>query len=171
MPKNSAKIESERASININKNFIPYKNTKKNQNKVKSAVKTINLFVALIIFLITAGMGIGAYFIVCRNDCFVLNGAQEVYIELKAKPQGGEIVGSYKDAFKVTIIEFGQDISNSVKIETNMNVVGENEYEATQIGTYYIKYSVDSIKYGKIFTIEKIRLINVVEQSENINAG
>lgn len=170
MAKKSTSIETTRASANINKDFIPYKNTKKNQNKVKSYVKTVNIFVALLIFIIMAGVGVGSYFIVCRNDCFSLNGAQEISVELKEKDdKTGYKPEIYKDA-GVKIIEFGKDISNNVKIETNMKVVGENEYEVNKEGTYYIKYSVDSIKYGKIFTIEKIRLINFVEISEDIGA-
>ncbi len=168
MPRKSAKIESQRAKANIDKSYIPYKNTKKNQNKVKSAVKTVNIFVALLIFIITAGAGVGAYFVVCKNDCFTLNGAQEISLEMKenADKTGFETL-VYNDE-GVRIIEFGKDISSEVIIETDMKKVGENEYEVNELGTYYIKYSVNSIKYGKIFTINKIRLINFVEPSEEI---
>ena len=170
MAKKSTSVETTRASANINKDFIPFKNTKKNQNKVKSYAKTVNIFVALLIFIITVAMGIGAYFVVCRNVCFDLIGAQEVWMELETNAQeNGFKTAIYEDA-GVKIIEFGSDISDTVKIETDMKKVGENKYEVNQEGTYYIKYSVDSIKYGKIFTIEKIRLINFVEISEDIGA-
>lgn len=168
MPNKSAKVESKRASANFDKGFIPYKNTKRNQNKFKSAVKTVNIFVALLIFIITAGIGVGAYFVVCKNDCFTLNGAQEISITMQANTDNTGFVGAFTDDLGVKIIEFGKDISSEVIIETDMKKVGENEYEVNELGTYYIKYSVNSIKYGKIFTINKIRLVNFVEPSENI---
>lgn len=168
MPNKSAKIESKKAGVNVSKNFIPYKNSKKNENKIKSYAKTANVFVALLIFIITVGIGVGAYFVVSRNDCFTLNGSQEISVTMQATANGSGFVGEFTDEFGVKVIEFGKDISNKVEIQTNMIKVSGNKYKATEVGTYYIKYSVNSIKYGKIFTIEKIRLINFVEPSEEI---
>ena len=171
MANKSARIESERASVNLNKDFISYKNTKKNQNKVKSYVKNVNIFVALLIFIVMLAIGIGAYFIVSRNDCFELIGAKEIFIELNENEDKSDFITTFFEDSGVKIIEFGKDISNNVKIQTNMKQAGNNKYEVDKLGTYYIKYSVDSIKYGKIFTIEKIRLINFVEPSEDIGVN
>lgn len=171
MANKSTQIESEKAKLNINKSYIPYKNTKKNQNKVKSYVKNVNIFVALLIFIIMLAVGVGAYFIVSRNDCFELIGAQEIFIELKENEDKSDFTTTFFEDGGVKIIEFGKDISNNVKIETNMKKAGDNKYEVDKLGTYYIKYSIDSIKYGKIFTIEKIRLINFVEPSEDIGVN
>ena len=45
----------------------------------------------------------------------------------------------------------------------------ENEdgtFTATEEGTYYITYTVDNFKYGKLLKVQKVRLISFVEQTE-----
>lgn len=113
------------------------------------------LVVAILCLIIGAAVGLGAYFIVCRNDTFEIVGKDQITITLD---------DVYTDA-GVKIIEFGKDISDKVKTETDLTLDGEGK--PTELGTFYIKYSVDSLKYGKIFTIEKIRLISVVEAGED----
>ena len=46
-------------------------------------------------------------------------------------------------------------------------------FSAEDVGTYYIKYSVEDFKYGKLFTVEKIRLITFVEETiqDEIDSG
>ena len=66
----------------------------------------------------------------------------------------------------VKIISFGKDISSQAKVETNLLCDENGNYYATEIGTYYIKYTSQDIKFGKLFSIQKIRLITFVEQSE-----
>ena len=61
-----------------------------------------------------------------------------------------------------------------VNIETNLKKNEDGKYYADEIGTYYIAYTVDDLKYGSIFKVQKIRLINFVESAENdeiISAG
>ena len=45
-----------------------------------------------------------------------------------------------------------------------MNLNSENK--SNEVGTFYVKYSSNSIKYGKIFKVEKIKLVTFVEASE-----
>ena len=54
-----------------------------------------------------------------------------------------------------TVIEFGKDISDKVTVETNMQDLGGGKYTAdtTVPGKYYIKYTVESHKYGEVCRI------------------
>ncbi len=118
----------------------------------KSPKSVLAFFVCLILGLIIGATVV--YSLVSKNDCFNIIGGDELTYTLDEKyvEQGA------------TIIEFNKDISNDVIIESNLNL-DENGY-STEIGTFYVKYSVDSLKYGKIFKIEKIRLVTFVEVSE-----
>ena len=128
------------------------KNVKKNtKRKLKKGVKRLNgwtLFFCIIALAAGIAAGIGAYNFVCMNDEFELKGKKEYSVEL------GSGTFEYTDA-GVSVIEFGRDISDSVKIETNMEKVGEGTYraDANVPGKYYIKYTVDSPKYGEVCRI------------------
>jgi len=124
---------------------------KKAKRKAKKEVKRMNgwtLFFCVIALIAGVAVGIGAYNLVCAGDEFVLNGKKEYNIEL------GSGYFDYVDA-GVSIVEFGKDISGSVEIETNMKEMGNGTYraDADVPGKYYIKYTVDSPKYGKICRI------------------
>ena len=66
----------------------------------------------------------------------------------------------------VKVIAFGKDDSDKVMIETDLKRNADGSFYAEEEGTYYIKYTVDNIKYGSIFKIQKIRLIHFVEPTE-----
>ena len=51
-------------------------------------------------------------------------------------------------------------------VETNLKKNNNDEYYADEEGTYYIAYTVEDLKYGTIFKIQKIRLITFVEATE-----
>ena len=117
------------------------------------------IIVALLCFIIGFGAGLGGYLMLCKNDCFEILGGDDIVLTLDE---------SYEER-GVKIVEFGKDISSQVKIEMEKDLkdmLEANDNKSTQVGTYYIKYTVDSIKYGKIFKIEKIRLVTFVEPSE-----
>ena len=120
---------------------------------VKKAGKK-GLLVAIICLFIGIAIGIGGYFVVCRNDTFEIIGNDEITITIN---------DVYEDK-GVKIIEFGKDISEKAVTETNLTLNADNK--PISPGNYYIKYTVDSLKYGKIFKITKIRIINVVEIGE-----
>lgn len=131
--------------------------TKKTVNAAKKELKKIGakgILVAFLVLIVGLAAGAAAYFAVCSKDTFEIIGGDEITITLEDKyvEQG------------VKIIEFGKDISDKAVIETNL--VQSDSGNPAEIGTFYVKYSVDSVKYGKIFRIEKVRLINVVEASE-----
>ena len=121
---------------------------KKTKRKLKKGVKRLNgwtLFFCILALIAGLAAGIGSYELLCMNDKFEVNGKKEYYVELR--PGTFE----YADA-GATVIEFGRDISDEVRIETNMTDLGGGRYEADASisGKYYIKYTVDSVKYGKI---------------------
>ena len=157
--KKSVSKTSSRAKVNASKST-------KTAVKVGAAVTGVavaksvkktglkGLLVALLCLIIGAGVGLGAYFIVCRNDTFEIIGKDEITITID---------DVYQDK-GVKVIEFGKDVSDKVVVETNLVLDGEGK--PTQEGTFYFKYTVDSLKYGKIFKIQKIRLVSVVGSGE-----
>ena len=102
-----------------------------------------------------AGLAIGWYGgeYICKNDTFSLVGEKEYSIAL------GTADFVYEDE-GVRIIEFGRDISGEASVETDMTALGDGRYtlDATVPGRYYVKYTVDSYRYGEI---ERIRIFTV----------
>ena len=124
---------------------------KKAKRKAKKEVKRMNgwtLFFCILALVAGVAAGVGAYNFVCANDKFELNGKKEYTIEL------GSGTFEYTDA-GATVIEFGRDISGEVEVQTNMKDVGNGKYvaDANVPGKYYIKYTVDSPKYGEVCRI------------------
>ena len=154
--KKSASKSSSRASFNFN----IFGNKKKNKQTEKQVEKTIKksssktLITSLFLILLGLAIGIGAYFLICKNDTFEIIGSDEIILTLN---------DAYEE-YGVKAIEFGKDISANVKTETNMTL--DENGKSSEVGTFYVKYTIDSIKYGKIFKIEKVRLITFVEASE-----
>lgn len=156
----TAKKTSKKASVNIG-DFDDVKIKKSTKNKTvkmaKNTSKKAWLF-AFLFFVIGIVGGISAYFITSKNDCFDLIGKDELTLTLDDNDR-------YTDE-GVKIISFGKDISDQVVIDTNLKQDENGKYYSEEIGTYYIKYSSKDFKFGKIFKIEKVRLITFVEPSE-----
>lgn len=154
----TASKTSKKASIDFNWNNKPNKTQK---NKAKKQLKKLSVggIIALVLML---GVGaVGGFFgvkFLTRNDCFVLNGADEITIQLNDRyvDQGAKVVA------------FNKDVSKDVEIETNLKV-DEDGYYAEEVGTYYMVYKSKNIKYGSLIKVQKIRLITVVEASEGDN--
>lgn len=164
MPRKSAKIESKRAGLNMPEN-VNTKTTRKYTKKATKTLKKANILICLLLLVVGIGVGVGSFFIISKNDCFTLLGEQEITVEMTLNSDETLLTGTFTDNSKVKIIEFGKDISNEVIIETDMKQNSDGSYSVNEEGTYYIKYKVNSIKYGKLFKIEKIRLISFVEPS------
>lgn len=153
----TASKTSKKATINFNWNKPNKKETKKAEKQLKKL--SIGGTLALILML---GFGaVGGFFgvkFLTRNDCFVLNGADEITIQLDDRyvDQGAKVVA------------FNRDESEDIEIETNLKV-DENGYYAEEVGTYYMVYKSKNIKYNSLFKVQKIRLITVVEASEGDN--
>ena len=151
----SKKVEFD---LNVDK---PNKQTKR---KIKTKLKKLSFGVVMLaIFLLAVGV-VGGYFGVqylSRNDCFNIVGADEITLEI------GE---SYLDE-GVKVVAFGIDETDKVEIETNLKKDNNGKFYAQTEGTYYIKYTVNNIKYGSIFKVQKIRLIHFVEPTESEELG
>lgn len=106
--------------------------------------------------VIGVGLGIGAGFYLCRNDCFEIIGSDELTLTI------GE--NYYDEGCKV--VSFGRDISDEVEIETDLIINPDGSFTGDDTKTYYILYKSNDIKYGKVFTVTKIRLITFVEEPE-----
>ncbi len=132
----------------------------KTNKKVNKELKRTPFKTLLILFLVVLiGLGIGAvpaYFLT-RNDCFELIGTDEITLTL------GE---SYADE-GAKVVAFNKNDSKKVKTESNMEIDQNGNYTSNEVGTYYIVYTVDNLKYGSIFKIQKIRLITFVEPSDD----
>ena len=91
-----------------------------------------------------------------RNDCFTINGREEITCTLSEHyiDQGAKVIA------------FGIDDSDKIIVETDLQQ-DDNGYYAESEGTYYIKYTVDNLKYGRIFKVQKIRLVTFVEDTES----
>ena len=143
--------------------------SKKSKNSNARAIKKLGFKAVLIILLVTiigGAIGVGACWFVCRDDCFTIIGKDEFTLPMTTLENvNGEFVEvptSYVDE-GVKIVSFGRDISDEVYIETDLKQNPDGSYYADEVGTYYMIYKTNDIKYGKIFTVERIRLITFVE--------
>ncbi len=149
------------AEVEKLKNKVQKKAKSKVKRKVKSKAKSkakkihpATYIIALLCLALGIGAGAGACALVCKDDCFKLKGKKSYTVSV-----GTPLV--YGDE-GVKIVSFGGDISDRVEIETNLTETVDGRYTAdtSQTGEYYIIYTVDSVKYGKI---QRVRTISVTE--------
>lgn len=151
-----AKKTTRKATINLSQTEC--KTSKKGRKTIEKKIKKsspLMLFLAVIFLMLGIGGGYLTYWLISKNDCFEILGSEEVTLTLDEE---------YTDE-GVSIIEFGKDISKNAVYATNLKE-RDGRFYSDEVGTFYIKYSVDSLKYGKIIKIEKVRLITFVESSE-----
>ena len=144
------------ADFNWDVGVKPSKRTSKKVNKQLKKVSAGALVMAVLLLVVGA---VGGYFgvkVLTKNDCFVLNGKDEITLQI------GE---SYTDE-GAKVIAFGKDEANKIQIETNLVKNNDGTYSTDEVGTYYMVYTVDNFKYGTLFKIKKIRLITFVEATE-----
>ena len=156
--KKSVSKTSKKATVNFNwdnTNKSSKKSNKKAENQLKK-LKGGALVVALILLVVGAVGGFLTVKIVTKDDCFELIGKYEITLRL------GE---NYED-MGAKVVAFGKDESEFLQIETNLEKNEDGTFTANEEGTYYIKYTVDSFKYGKLLKVQKIRLISFVEETE-----
>lgn len=141
------------------------KRTNKNINKKIKKMGFKAILIILLVTIIGGGIGLGVCWFVSRNDCFQIIGAEELTLTLRNEDT--EVFGSdniyYDEGVKV--VSFGRDISKDIYIETDLKQHSDGGYYADEVGTYYIIYKSNDIKYGKIFTVQRIRLITFVEST------
>ena len=160
----TASKTSSRVKLDLD---IDEKSSKRAGKKIKKTFKKSSPTAILLAVILLIVGAVGGYFgckFLTKNDKFEIIGKDEITLSV------GE---SYTDE-GVSLVAFGQDEADKVKIETNLKKNEDGEYYADAIGTYYIAYTVDNLKYGSIFKVQKIRLINFVEPAEDdeiISAG
>ena len=153
----TASKQSKKATVNFD--WDTNKPRKKTSNKINKNLKKLSVGSILVAVLLLVVGAVGGFFglkVVTRNDCFVLNGQDEIALTLGEK---------YTDE-GVKVIAFGKDEKDKVIIETNLTKNEDGTYSADEVGTYYMIYKVENLKYGSIIKVQKIRLITFVEASE-----
>lgn len=154
----TASKQSRKATIDFDWD-INNKSSKKAGKKASKQIKKLGAgaIIAIVLFLIVGAVGgfIGVK-IMTKNDCFALNGKDEITLQL------GQ---NYTDE-GAKVIAFGKDDASKIVIETNLTKNDDGTYTASEVGTYYMVYKVDNFKYGSIIKVQKIRLITFVEESE-----
>lgn len=113
------------------------------------------MLTACIFLVVGLLIAVGTWWFLCRDDTFELLGSTEVTLTLDEQ---------YSDE-GVKIVAFGKDDSKNFEIETNLKI-SNGKYYSDEVGTFYIKYKTNNFKYGKLFSVEKIRLVTFVEASE-----
>ena len=143
---------------NINFNWDNNKNNKKT-NKTNKQLKKLSIgaiLIAVVCLIVGAVGGVFAIKVITKNDCFTLIGKDEIThtIGVPYFDKGAKVVA------------FGRDDSDKIEIKTNLTQNQDGSFSADEEGTYYIAYTVDNFKYGKLFKIQKIRLVTFVEETE-----
>lgn len=151
----TASKSSSKVQLNLNLNK-PSKRSRKNAKKQLKKISPITMFMAVILLACGAVGGFYGINFLTKNDCFEIVGNDHISLTLN---------DVYCDE-GVNVIAFGKDDSDKVVVETNLKQKEDGSYYADEIGTYYITYSVTNLKYGSIFKVQKVRLIDFVEPSE-----
>lgn len=153
----NARKTSSRAKSNLD---VSVQIDKKSQREAQTTLKNTSIKVLLfgvLFLLVGALLGVGVCWLVCRNDCFEIVGNDEIELTLDEK---------YED-LGVKVVAFGRRLkSDEIVVETNLKIDADGKFYADAVGTFYIKYSTENFKYGKLFKVEKVRLVTFVEPSE-----
>lgn len=118
---------------------------KSNVEKLAKKVSPVLLFVFAVVVI---GFAVGGYFLgghMIKNDKFEIIGEKTITLTLGDEP--------YQDEGAVAI-SFGKDITSQIVVETNVDY--------TVAGQYYIRYSVDNVRYKGVYRYRTI-IINEVE--------
>ena len=114
--------------------------------KYKNKRKKIPL-IFLVFFLVGALIGVGASYVVTKDDCFILNGSKEIILDVN---------DTYVDQ-GVKVVAFGKDISDDVII----TIYDCEEEEVEEIDTtieneYTIIYTINSKKWNDYKLIRRV---------------
>ena len=147
----------KKATLNVNWNSD--NGNKRKTRKINKQYKKLSvgaIMIALVCLIVGSVGGVFAIKFITKNDCFILNGKDEITLQIGEK--------YIDDGAKV--IAFGKDDADKVQVKTNLTKNENGTYSADEEGTYYIVYTVDNFKYGKLFKVQKIRLITFVNATE-----
>lgn len=135
--------------------MIYSKKLRKNLIKFSKKLPTISKIIFVLCFIVGFGGGVLLYSFICKDDKFVILGETSIALDLNQ---------SYTFVDKgVSIISFGRDISDMVKIKTNIPMIaGQYQIDTSTVTEYYLIYTVDDIKYGNV---SRVRVITVGESA------
>lgn len=162
--KNFGKVVKNSTSTNkskTNKN-TSNKNAKNNSTTgnflEKSAKKLPAISKIIIAFFFIAGVVVSflACKIICKNDCFEINGKKSISILVNDE---------YIDE-GVKVITFGFDANSKVTIEVyenNTKLNGLEDIDTSKETTYQIVYKVSSIRFKDIQLIRTVTVVPVEE--------
>lgn len=118
------------------------------KSTIEKTIKKTNPLLLLLFAIIFVGFAVGGYFLganIIKNDKFEIVGEKTITLTIGDAP--------YVDEGAVAI-SFGKDISENIVSETNVDY--------TTVGQYYIRYSVDNIRYKGVYRYRTI-IINELE--------
>ncbi|MBO5394860.1 MAG: DUF5011 domain-containing protein [Clostridia bacterium] len=128
-------------------------NVKKKVNKeIKKQAKKRPLFVALLFVLLAVG-AVGGFFgaqAIVKNDKFEIIGQETITLNI-----GDEYVEEGAKA-----VCFGRDVSADVNIEVDPS------FDNNKQGVYYIKYTIDNIRFKEIV---RYRYVVITEADEEVS--
>lgn len=131
---------------------------RKVQKSIKKQLGFKGVLIVLIVMIIGLGIGVGSFYFIGRNDCFELIGEDYVV----------KILGETYVDEGVKVVSLGRDISKDVVVETDGLIDnGDGTFSAPCADRYVIIYKSKDIKYGKIFTVQRIRFIDFLEPDES----
>ena len=147
-------MDKERVQREVQNQAV--RKTKRTAKKKLRRIHPLSFVVWILAIAIGIGAGAGACAFICRNDGFELVGKSALTVQ-KVEESGK--LYEYTDK-GVKIVSFGKDISDKVKIETNMEEVDDGVYafDASEENVYYIVYTVDDARFGEI---RRVRTITV----------
>ena len=130
--------------------------TKRTAKKKIKRVHPLSFAVWILALAIGIGVGVGACAFLCRNDGFEIVGKSALTVQ--RVEESGKLY-EYTDK-GVKIVSFGKDISDKVKVDTNMEEIDDGVYafDASEENVYYIVYTVDDVRFGEI---RRVRTITV----------
>ncbi len=115
----------------------------------RSGMSVGQFFACVILLLVGVISGIGCMKLVTEGDRFELLGEKEIHVGI-----GEEFF--YTDE-GVKLVSLGRDLSDSVKVETNLKKTDKGyTVDSSRGGVYYIKYTVDDIKYGETVRVRAV---------------
>ena len=140
-------------NLEVNK---PSKRTSKKVKKQMKKASPVAIIVAVLLLVVGAVGGFFGIKFLTKNDCFELIGKEYVtlYVEENYVDEGAKVIA------------FNKDDSSKVVVDTNLKKREDGSLYADEIGTYYITYNVNNLKYGSIFKVQKVRIIDVVDAGE-----
>ena len=131
------------------------------KGKSKQPSKNFNVLIIVLAFIFILG-GVVGYFVgssLIKNDKFTINGESTIEI----------FVGQTYQDEGATAISFGKDVSDKIKTESDLDWIEEGQfYTSAEEGQYYLKYTVNNIRYKGV---ERYRTIIVKPLEEEGKVG